>query len=120
KPAPPRAGATRRPAAPRTPAPPPAERDRPSRKGGQAPGRRVPDPVSPRPSTIKKASQVMERFVPAPRAPASPGGMMGVASPARSGPRDGTPVTSPERFEQAVQLARLAASHGMFDLSFRA
>ena len=38
----------------------------------------------------------------------------------RAAAGDGTPVATPEQFEQAAEIARLAANHGLGELSLRA
>jgi tetratricopeptide (TPR) repeat protein len=50
---------------------------------------------------------------------ASPAPAVPAPAPA-SGPADGVPILTVERFEQAMQVAKLAANQGLFPLSFRA
>ena len=58
--------------------------------------------------------------VPQPVSPPAPHGSPRAARRKRAAAGDGTPVASPERFEQAAEIARLAANHERFDLSLRA
>src|SRR5258707_3990055 len=95
---------------------------------GPVPSRKPPKPESPATPapagaqrTIKKTAQTTTTretvITPAP-APAAAPGLTGPARAPR--PRDGVPVLTLERFEQAMQVARLAADHGMHSLSARA
>lgn len=84
--------------------------------------RKKPEPAKPNPAappaaapaaTIRRTSySPQDAFAPAP----GPG--PGVPAPSR--PAGGVPLLTIERFEQAMQVAKLAAENGMFELSARA
>lgn len=110
----------KKPAAAPAPTPAPAKAKKASLRQGGTDRRDTPRAVAWR--QVSRLKPVAEQIPAAPALPPlpAPSGAMLSIQPSTPAGRPGGPVTTPERFGQAAQVARLAAENGMIDLSLRA
>ena len=124
--------------APGPTSPPEAPRRRAQPVAGNAPARATSMAPRARPSFLRLAAFKVPSAAPpaqgagatakkgtTPKRPLVPPGIQGAGARARpgaagTGPRSNLPILTLDRFEQAMQIARLAAAHDMPELSIRA